>query len=305
MIENGYLNEKSLNSDASSAEKNGHEDSRRDSVDDSIKLWLQRIGRIPLLTAQQELELAKQAEQGSEECRNLLVEANLRLVVSVAKKYANRGVALQDLIQEGNIGLMKAAKKFDYRKGYRFSTYATWWIRQSITRALSDQGRTIRVPVHIAESIGRIMRIQARLHQELGREPEQQELAKATGLSVGRLKALFEALPDALSLEAPVGEADDLTLVDFLRDPESHLATEAAMRNIQREKLWEALETLDEREKEVLLRRFGFEDGRPRTLEDVATEFEMTRERVRQIEKRSLKKLRIPEIAAQIRITLE
>lgn len=265
-------------------------DGAKAAVDDSLKLWLNHIGRTPLLTTEQESELARAAATGCLWSRQRLVEANLRLVVSIAKKYTGRGLSLPDLIQEGNIGLMRAVRKFDFRKGYRFSTYATWWVKQAISRAISDQGRTIRVPVHVAESIARVARAAAALHQELRRDPTDDEIAEKIGLDPERVATLRKAAHDALSLETPLGDSDDSTLQDVIRDDSD--ATLHHDRTHMRHSINQAFEFLEDREKEVLSLRYGFTDGLPHTLEEVAAQLDITRERVRQIEQKGLKKLK-------------
>ncbi|MBS1708953.1 MAG: sigma-70 family RNA polymerase sigma factor [Armatimonadetes bacterium] len=265
-------------------------------LDDTVRMWLQRIGQIPLLTVEKEQELAKGVAEGSQMCRAMLIEANLRLVVNIAKKFANRGVSLPDLIQEGNIGLMRAVEKFDHRRGFRFSTYATWWIRQSVSRAVFDQGRTIRVPVHVAEGISKVLRIQCQLAQEMGREPSEQEIALKAGMSLQKVQALVSAIPDALSLESPIGEQEDGSLADVVGDFCDQYAISS-----DRQILVEAMADLEPRERELLLLRYGFQDGEPHTLEDVARKLNVTRERVRQIEQKGLKKLKCPVVADALR----
>lgn len=270
-------------------------DSARLGVDDSLRLWLHQIGRTALLTSEQEAEVARESAEGCEDSRQRLVTANLRLVVSIAKKYSGRGLSLPDLIQEGNIGLMRAAKKFDYRKGFRFSTYATWWIRQAITRAISDHGRTIRVPVHVAELAARINRVSAAMQQELGRDPTEEEIAERTGVELEKVRQCLQTVPDAVSLETPFGESDESTLQDVVGDV--HCTESDIERNNVRQTVMHALDSLDEREREVLILRFGFRDGNPRTLEEVAHALQITRERVRQIEQKGLKKLKTLDLA--------
>lgn len=262
---------------------------------DSIKMYFRDIGKSELLSADEERELAVRIEQGDEEARNKLCECNLRLVVSIARKYNNRGLAFQDLIQEGNLGLLKAVEKFDYSKGYKFSTYATWWIRQAITRAIADQGRTIRVPVHMVETINRMLRISRQLTQEYGREPTNDELAKEMGISVEKVIEIKRISIDPISLETPVGEEDDSHLGDFIPDVEHMSPEEAAEEKACRAKLLEAINSLNPRIRDVLIRRFGLdEEGRPKTLEEVGKEFGVTRERIRQIESKGLRILRQP-----------
>lgn len=259
-------------------------------VDDSLRLWLTTVGRTPLLTPEQESQIAESAREGCEESRQRLVEANYRLVVNLAKRYAGRGMSLPDLIQEGNIGLIKAVEKFDFRKGYRFSTYATWWIRQAISRAICDQARMIRVPVHVAENATRVYKAANQLQAELGREPTLEEIAARVQIEADKVEQILQTVPDALSLESPIGDNDDSTLQDVISD--SGGAQLEVERAHIRESVLEAMKILDEREREVLFLRFGFADGLQRTLEDVALHMHITRERVRQIEQRGLKKLK-------------
>ena len=261
-------------------------------IDDPVRMYLKEIGKVPLLTAEQEIELAKRLEQGDESAKQQLAEANLRLVVSIAKRYVGRGMLFLDLIQEGNLGLIKAVEKFDYRKGFKFSTYATWWIRQAITRSIADQARTIRIPVHMVESINRMIRISHQLQQDLGREPTNAELAEAMNVSEQKIADLMKIAQEPVSLETPVGEEDDSHLGDFIADEQSLAPVDAASRSLMREQLNDALNTLTEREKLVLRLRFGLDDGETRTLEEVGREFHVTRERIRQIEAKALRKLR-------------
>ena len=261
---------------------------------DPVRMYLKEIGKIPLLSPEEELELAKRVSEGDEEARKRMVEANLRLVVSVAKHYLGRGMQLLDLIQEGNMGLLKAVEKFDYTKGYKFSTYATWWIRQSITRAVADQARTIRIPVHMVETINRVSRTSRALVQELGREPTLEEISKELGISQSKIAEVMKIAQDPVSLETPVGEEDDSHLGDFIQDSEAMEPAESASYNMLRQQLTEIMETLSPRECKVLRLRFGLEDGRAHTLEEVGREFDVTRERVRQIEAKALRKLRHP-----------
>ena len=253
-------------------------------TDDPVRMYLKEIGKIPLLSAEEELLLAKRMSDGDEEAKERLAEANLRLVVSIAKRYAGRGMQLLDLIQEGNLGLIKAVEKFDYQKGYKFSTYATWWIRQAITRSIADQARTIRIPVHMVESMNRVTRTSRALLQELGREPRPEEIAKKLDMPIQKVQDIMNISMEPVSLETPIGEEDDSHLGDFIRDEHVPVPAEAATYNILREQLVEVLSTLTEREQRVLRLRFGLEDGRPRTLEEVGHEFHVTRERIRQIE---------------------
>ncbi len=274
-------------------------------LDDSVRMWLREIGRTPLLPADKEKELAKRIEQGDRDAKTVLIEANLRLVVSIAKRYSGRGMTFPDLIQEGNVGLIRAVEKFDYRKGYKFSTYATWWIRQAITRAIADQGRTIRIPVHMVETINRLVKTSGQLVQDLGREPTIEEIAKEMDLTTDRVNEILRVAPEPLSLETPIGEEEDSHLADFIEDQEAISPAEAASNLILREKIDEALNTLTEREREVLKMRFGLEDGYSRTLEEVGKHFDVTRERIRQIEAKALKKLRHPSSSKKLRDYLE
>ena len=264
------------------------------STTDPVRMYLKEIGKIPLLSAEEELELAKKISEGDESAKKRMVEANLRLVVSVAKHYLGRGMQLLDLIQEGNMGLLKAVEKFDYTKGYKFSTYATWWIRQSITRAVADQARTIRIPVHMVETINRVSRTSRALVQELGREPTLSEISQALGISEEKIAEVMKIAQDPVSLETPVGEEDDSHLGDFIPDGEAAEPAESATYNMLRQQLAEVMQTLSPRECKVLRLRFGLEDGRAHTLEEVGKEFDVTRERVRQIEAKALRKLRHP-----------
>ena len=264
------------------------------STTDPVRMYLKEIGKIPLLTAEEELELARRISEGDAEAKKRMIEANLRLVVSVAKHYLGRGMQLLDLIQEGNMGLLKAVEKFDYTKGYKFSTYATWWIRQSITRAVADQARTIRIPVHMVETINRVSRTSRALVQELGREPTIAEISEALGISEEKIAEVMKIAQDPVSLETPVGEEDDSHLGDFIPDSEVTEPAESASYNMLRQQLAEVMQTLSPRECKVLRLRFGLEDGRPHTLEEVGKEFDVTRERVRQIEAKALRKLRHP-----------
>ncbi len=264
------------------------------SVNDPVRMYLKEIGKIPLLTPEEEIQLAQDMEQGSEEAKRRLAEANLRLVVSIAKKYVGRGMLFLDLIQEGNLGLIKAVEKFDYRKGYKFSTYATWWIRQAITRAIADQARTIRIPVHMVETINKLIRISRQLVQELGREPTPEEIALEMDVSVDRVREILKIAQEPVSLETPIGEEDDSHLGDFIEDQEVQAPAEAAAFELLKEQLEDVLDTLTPREQKVLRLRFGLDDGRTRTLEEVGQVFGVTRERIRQIEAKALRKLRHP-----------
>lgn len=274
-------------------------------TDDAVRMYLKEIGKVPLLTGAEERELAIRMEQGDEEAKKKLCESNLRLVVSIAKRYLNRGLSFLDLIQEGNLGLIKAVDKFDYTKGYKFSTYATWWIRQAITRSIADQARTIRIPVHMVETINKLIRISRQLLQELGREPTSEEIAKEMGITVEKVREIKKISQDPVSLETPIGEEEDSHLGDFIPDDDVPAPVEAAAYSMLREQLMEVLDTLSDREKKVLMLRFGLEDGRPRTLEEVGKEFNVTRERIRQIEAKALRKLRHPSRSKKLRDYLE
>ena len=263
-------------------------------VDDPVRMYLKEIGKVPLLSPDEEIELAKKIELGDEEAKKKLAESNLRLVVSIAKRYAGRGMQLLDLIQEGNLGLIKAVEKFDYRKGYKFSTYATWWIRQAITRAIADQARTIRIPVHMVETINRLVRTQRQLVQKLGREATPEELAKELDMPVERVREIMKISQDPVSLETPIGEEEDSHLGDFIQDNNVEVPADAATYTLLHEQLMDVLSTLTEREQKVLRLRFGLDDGRPRSLEEVGRQFNVTRERIRQIEAKALRKLRHP-----------
>lgn len=263
-------------------------------VDDPVRMYLKEIGKVPLLSPDEEIELAKKIELGDEEAKKKLAESNLRLVVSIAKRYAGRGMQLLDLIQEGNLGLIKAVEKFDYRKGYKFSTYATWWIRQAITRAIADQARTIRIPVHMVETINRLVRTQRQLVQKLGREATPEELAKELDMPVERVREIMKISQDPVSLETPIGEEEDSHLGDFIQDNNVEVPADAATYTLLHEQLMDVLSTLTEREQKVLRLRFGLDDGRPRTLEEVGRQFNVTRERIRQIKAKALRKLRHP-----------
>ena len=264
------------------------------SVDDPVRMYLKEIGKVPLLSPDEEIELAKKIELGDEAAKKKLAEANLRLVVSIAKRYVGRGMQLLDLIQEGNLGLIKAVEKFDYRKGYKFSTYATWWIHQAITRAIADQARTIRIPVHMVETINRLVRTQRQLVQKLGREATPEELARELDMPVDRVREIMKISQDPVSLETPIGEEEDSHLGDFIQDDNVEVPADAATYTLLHEQLMEVLSTLTEREQKVLRLRFGLDDGRPRTLEEVGRQFNVTRERIRQIEAKALRKLRHP-----------
>ena len=274
-------------------------------TDDAVRMYLKEIGKVPLLTGEQERELAIRMEQGDEDAKKKLCESNLRLVVSIAKRYLNRGLSFLDLIQEGNLGLIKAVDKFDYTKGYKFSTYVTWWIRQAITRSIADQARTIRIPVHMVETINKLIRISRQLLQELGREPTSEEIAKEMGITVEKVREIKKISQDPVSLETPIGEEEDSHLGDFIPDDDVPAPVESAAYSMLKEQLMEVLDTLSEREKKVLMLRFGLEDGRPRTLEEVGKEFNVTRERIRQIEAKALRKLRHPSRSKKLRDYLE
>ncbi|MBX5475732.1 MAG: RNA polymerase sigma factor RpoD [Clostridia bacterium] len=274
-------------------------------IDDPVRMYLKEIGRVPLLKAEEEVELAKRIEQGDEEARRKLAEANLRLVVSIAKRYVGRGMLFLDLIQEGNLGLLKAVEKFDYRKGYKFSTYATWWIRQAITRAIADQARTIRIPVHMVETINKLTRVSRQLLQELGREPTAEEIAEQMGIDADKVREILKIAQEPVSLETPIGEEEDSHLGDFIEDTDAPAPAEAASFSMLKEQLEDVLSTLTEREQEVLRLRFGLEDGRQRTLEEVGKVFGVTRERIRQIEAKALRKLRHPSRSKKLKDYLE
>ncbi|MCG0239093.1 MAG: RNA polymerase sigma factor RpoD [Firmicutes bacterium] len=274
-------------------------------IDDPVRMYLKEIGRVPLLTPEEEIELAKRIEAGDEEAKRRLAEANLRLVVSIAKRYVGRGMLFLDLIQEGNLGLIKAVEKFDYRKGYKFSTYATWWIRQAITRAIADQARTIRIPVHMVETINKLIRVQRQLVQELGREPTPEEIAAHMDIPVERVREIMKIAQEPVSLETPIGEEEDSHLGDFIEDQDAPAPAEAASYQLLREQLEEVLETLTPREEKVLRLRFGLDDGRARTLEEVGQVFGVTRERIRQIEAKALRKLRHPSRSKKLKDFLE
>ena len=274
-------------------------------TDDPVRMYLKEIGKVSLLTADEERELAIRMEQGDEEAKKKLCESNLRLVVSIAKRYLNRGLSFLDLIQEGNLGLIKAVDKFDYTKGYKFSTYATWWIRQAITRSIADQARTIRIPVHMVETINKLIRISRQLLQEYGREPTSEEIAKEMGITVEKVREIKKISQDPVSLETPIGEEEDSHLGDFIPDDDVPAPVDAAAYSMLKEQLMEVLDTLSDREKKVLMLRFGLEDGRPRTLEEVGKEFNVTRERIRQIEAKALRKLRHPSRSIKLKDYLE
>ena len=275
------------------------------SIDDPVRMYLKEIGRVPLLSADEEIALAKRMEAGDEEAQKELAEANLRLVVSIAKRYVGRGMLFLDLIQEGNLGLIKAVEKFDYNKGYKFSTYATWWIRQAITRAIADQARTIRIPVHMVETINKLIRVSRQLLQQLGREPSPEEIAEAMEISVERVREIMKIAQEPVSLETPIGEEEDSHLGDFIEDQDAPAPAEAASFMLLKEQLEEVLDTLTEREERVLRLRFGLDDGRARTLEEVGQNFGVTRERIRQIEAKALRKLRHPSRSRKLKDFLD
>ena len=275
--------------------------SERGGAEDPVRMYLKEIGRIPLLSSEEEIELAKRMEMGDEEAKKKLSEANLRLTVSIAKRYSGRGMQFLDLIQEGNLGLIKAVEKFDYRKGYKFSTYATWWIRQSITRAIADQARTIRIPVHMVETMNRVNRTSRRLLQEYGREPTPEEIAVTMNLPVERILEVSKISQEPVSLETPIGEEEDSHLGDFIQDEHVPVPSEEAAHTLLREQLEEVMDTLSDREQKVLALRFGLEDGKPHTLEEVGRDFQVTRERIRQIEAKALRKLRHPTRSRKLR----
>ena len=275
------------------------------SIEDPVRMYLKEIGKVSLLTADEEIELAKRMEQGDEDAKKRLAEANLRLVVSIAKRYVGRGMLFLDLIQEGNLGLIKAVEKFDYRKGYKFSTYATWWIHQAITRAIADQARTIRIPVHMVETINKLIRVSRQLLQELGREPTPEEIAEEMDMNVDRVREILKISQEPVSLETPIGEEEDSHLGDFIQDDNVPVPADAAAFTLLKEQLIEVLGTLTEREQKVLRLRFGLDDGRARTLEEVGKEFNVTRERIRQIEAKALRKLRHPSRSRKLKDYLD
>lgn len=275
------------------------------SIEDPVRMYLKEIGKVSLLSADEEIELAKRMERGDEAAKKRLAEANLRLVVSIAKRYVGRGMLFLDLIQEGNLGLIKAVEKFDYRKGYKFSTYATWWIRQAITRAIADQARTIRIPVHMVETINKLIRVSRQLLQELGREPTPEEIAEEMNMPVERVREILKISQEPVSLETPIGEEEDSHLGDFIQDDNVPVPADAAAFTLLKEQLVEVLSTLTEREQKVLRLRFGLDDGRARTLEEVGKEFSVTRERIRQIEAKALRKLRHPSRSRKLKDYLD
>ena len=275
------------------------------SIEDPVRMYLKEIGKVPLLSADEEIKLAQRMEEGDEAAKKKLAEANLRLVVSIAKRYVGRGMLFLDLIQEGNLGLIKAVEKFDYRKGYKFSTYATWWIRQAITRAIADQARTIRIPVHMVETINKLIRVSRQLLQELGREPTPEEIAEEMHMSVERVREILKISQEPVSLETPIGEEEDSHLGDFIQDDNVPVPADAAAFTMLKEQLEDVLSTLTDREQKVLRLRFGLDDGRARTLEEVGKEFNVTRERIRQIEAKALRKLRHPSRSRKLKDYLD
>ena len=275
------------------------------SIDDPVRMYLKEIGKVPLLSADEEIELAKRMENGDEAAKKKLIEANLRLVVSIAKRYVGRGMLFLDLIQEGNLGLIKAVDKFDYSKGYKFSTYATWWIRQAITRAIADQARTIRIPVHMVETINKLIRVSRQLLQEYGREPQPEEIAEAMDISVDKVREIIKIAQEPVSLETPIGEEEDSHLGDFLPDDDAPAPADTAAFTLLKEQLMGVLSTLTPREEMVLKLRFGLDDGRQRTLEEVGKEFKVTRERIRQIEAKALRKLKHPSRSKKLKDALD
>ncbi|MBR1523503.1 MAG: RNA polymerase sigma factor RpoD [Lachnospiraceae bacterium] len=275
------------------------------SIEDPVRMYLKEIGKVPLLSAEEEVELAKRMELGDQDAKNKLAEANLRLVVSIAKRYVGRGMLFLDLIQEGNLGLIKAVEKFDYRKGYKFSTYATWWIRQAITRAIADQARTIRIPVHMVETINKLNRVSRQLLQEIGREPTPEEIAGEMNIPVEKVREILKISVEPVSLETPIGEEEDSHLEDFIEDDQVPVPADAAAFELLKEQLNEVLDTLTEREQKVLRLRFGLDDGKARTLEEVGRKFNVTRERIRQIEAKALRKLRHPSRSRKLKDYLE
>ncbi len=274
-------------------------------IDDPVRMYLKEIGKVPLLSAGEEIEIAKRMADGDQEAKQQLAEANLRLVVSVAKRYVGRGMLFLDLIQEGNLGLIKAVEKFDYRKGYKFSTYATWWIRQAITRAIADQARTIRIPVHMVETINKLIRVNRQLLQEYGREPRPDEIAAEMGISEEKVREIIKVAQEPVSLETPIGEEEDSHLGDFIKDEDAPAPDDMASFTLLKEQLMEVLDTLTPREEKVLRLRFGLDDGKARTLEEVGREFNVTRERIRQIEAKALRKLRHPSRSKKLKDFLE
>jgi len=274
-------------------------------IDDPVRMYLKEIGKVPLLIAEEEVDLAQRMEKGEEAAKRKLIEANLRLVVSIAKKYVGRGMLFLDLIQEGNMGLIKAVEKFDYTKGYKFSTYATWWIRQAITRSIADQARTIRIPVHMVETINKLIRVSRQLLQEIGREPTPEEIGEEMGMTAEKVREIMKIAQEPVSLETPIGEEEDSHLGDFIEDEDAPAPASAASFILLKEQLDDVLDTLTDREKRVLELRFGIEDGRPRTLEEVGKEFGVTRERIRQIEAKALRKLRHPSRSKKLKDYLD
>lgn len=306
-VDDGEAVDEDVDETADTDESNDYDLSVPEGVglDDPVRMYLKEIGRVPLLTAEEEVELAKGIEAGSEEAKRQLAEANLRLVVSIAKRYVGRGMHFLDLIQEGNLGLIKAVEKFDYRKGFKFSTYATWWIRQAITRSIADQARTIRIPVHMVETINKLTRVSRQLLQELGRSPLPEEIAEEMDLPVERVREIMKIAQEPVSLETPIGEEEDSHLGDFIEDADARAPAEEASFTLLREQLDEVLKTLTDREQRVLRLRFGLDDGRARTLEEVGQQFGVTRERIRQIEAKTLRKLRHPSRSKKLKDYLD
>ena len=296
---------KSFRETISDEDSGYHTDSDQTHLDDAVRMWLHRIGKIPLLTADDEVALSRHAREGCPECKMGLIEANLRLVVSIAKRFAGRGLSMHDLIQEGNLGLIRAVEKFDPERGFRFSTYATWWVRQAISRAISDHGRTIRVPVHTLEAVNRMIKASNQLQQELGRDATPAEIAVVLGLPIERVEEFYRAICEPLSLDTPVGDTEDASLSEFVVDRLSETPADAAARSIMRGKIEDILWTLADREREVIVMRYGLLDGQPHTLEEVARCFQVTRERIRQIEQKSLKKLKHPSRSRPLQELLE
>ena len=313
-IEEDFADLKYLDDVSTDADENADQEAVEDvdisipegvSIDDPVRMYLKEIGKVPLLTSEEEIALAKRMENGDEEAKKRLAEANLRLVVSIAKRYVGRGMLFLDLIQEGNLGLIKAVEKFDFRKGFKFSTYATWWIRQAITRAIADQARTIRIPVHMVETINKLIRVSRQLLQELGRDPTPEEIAREMGMSEDKVREIMKISQEPVSLETPIGEEEDSHLGDFIPDDDAPAPAESAAYTLLKEQLIDVLDTLTPREEKVLRLRFGLDDGRARTLEEVGREFNVTRERIRQIEAKALRKLRHPSRSKRLKDFLD